>query len=89
MNPLWSWLLAAVGITGLWLAGRNNKLGWAIGLFAQVLWLTYGIATRQPGFIATAFAYAFVYGRNWWRWRKQEIFKAEIARLEEERGPHV
>lgn len=72
MNQLWSWALAAVGITGLWLAGRNNKLGWAIGLFAQTLWLAYGITTRQWGFIATAFAYGFVYGRNWLRWRRQE-----------------
>lgn len=68
MNQLWSWILAAVGITGIYLAGRMNKLGWAIGLGAQLLWLAYAIATRQWGFIATAIAYGFVYARNWWRW---------------------
>ncbi len=73
MNQLWSWALAGVGITGIWLAGRNNKLGWAIGLGAQVLWLAYAIATRQWGFIATALAYGAIYGRNWWKWRQQEL----------------
>lgn len=65
---IWSFALAAVGILGLWLAGRNNKYGWAIGLAAQALWIVYAIATNQPGFIASALAYAAVYGRNWWKW---------------------
>lgn len=78
MSQLWSWALAAVGITGIWLAGRNNKLGWAIGLGAQVLWVAYAVATSQWGFLATAFAYGFVYGRNWLRWRNAE--RAHAAR---------
>lgn len=78
MSQLWSWLLAAVGITGIWLAGRNNKLGWAIGLGAQVLWLAYAVITRQWGFIVTAFAYGFVYGKNWLRWRRNERATADI-----------
>lgn len=72
MNQLWSWALTAVGVTGLFFAGRNNKLGWAIGLGAQVLWLAYAIATRQWGFIVSVFAYGGVYARNWWRWRSAE-----------------
>jgi nicotinamide riboside transporter PnuC len=82
VNQLWSWALAAVGITGIWLAGRNNKLGWAIGLAAQVLWLAYAIATRQWGFIATALAYGAIYGRNWWKWREQERAAERLQNLE-------
>lgn len=69
---LWSWILAAVGITGIWLAGRNNKAGWAIGFAAQFLWAAYAVVSQQWGFIATAVAYGAVYGRNWLRWRRQE-----------------
>lgn len=43
----WSYLLAAVGIFGLWLAGRKRAIGWAVGLFAQVLWIAYALVTRQ------------------------------------------
>lgn len=66
----WSWLLTAVGVTGLWLAGSKNKVWWMIGLGAQFLWLAYALATEQYGFFFSAFAYGSVYARNlraWWR----------------------
>lgn len=72
MTQLWSWLLTAIGVTGLLFAGSCRKLGWAIGLSAQLLWLTYAIVTRQWGFIVSAFAYGFVYARNWLAWRAAE-----------------
>jgi hypothetical protein len=65
----WSWLLTAVGVTGLFLAGSNRSAGWALGLFAQVLWLTYAIVTKQYGFVVSCFAYGYVYARNFRRWR--------------------
>lgn len=69
---LWSIALAAIGITGLWLAGSQRRLGWALGLSAQLLWIVYGITTAQYGFIASALAYGFVYARNWHRARAKE-----------------
>lgn len=65
---LWSYTLAAVGILGIWLAGRRNLWGWAVGCGAQVLWIVYALATEQYGFIVSALAYGAVYGRNWWLW---------------------
>lgn len=64
MGALWSYALAAVGLTGLWLAGSGKALGWMVGVGAQVLWIAYAIATQQWGFILTAVAYAFVYLRG-------------------------
>jgi len=54
MSPYWSYVLTAVGVFGLWLAGRHDTRGWLVGLAAQVLWITYAVATRQWGFIAHA-----------------------------------
>jgi len=71
MSQLWSWALAAVGILGIYLAGRQKAVGWLVGVGAQVLWLAYGIATRQWGFLTTAVAYAAIYGKNWLSWRRQ------------------
>jgi hypothetical protein len=70
MSPLWSYGLAAIGIAGIWLAGRDKSVGWALGLFAQFLWVAYALATGQYGFIVSAVAYGAVYGRNWVRWRR-------------------
>lgn len=69
---LWSWILTAVGIAGLYLAGSKNKLGWLLGLFAQILWFLFAIATEQYGFIFSAFAYGFVYIRNYIRWGSEK-----------------
>jgi hypothetical protein len=70
MNPglIWSIALAAVGILGIYLAGRKNLWGWAIGTGAQVLWIVFALVTQQYGFILSALAYGAVYGRNWYRW---------------------
>lgn len=66
MNPqLWSWLLAAIGITGMALAGRTRPaIGWTIGIAAQVLWAAYALATGQYGFLLSCAGYAAVYTLN-------------------------
>ena len=69
---IWSVALAAIGILGLLLAGRKKSVGWGIGLSAQLLWIIYAIATAQYGFILSALAYGFVYGKNYLAWRKDE-----------------
>ena len=66
---MWSWILMSVGLLGLWLAGSNNRLGWALGIFAQVLWIIYAIQTSQYGFIISALAYGAVYARNFKKWK--------------------
>ncbi len=66
----WSWILTAIGVFGLWLAGRKSHWGWAVGLGAQALWLTYAIGTRQYGFIVSAFCYGWVYLKNFRAWRR-------------------
>ena len=71
MSPYWSYLLTAVGIFGIYLAGRKNLYGWAVGLGAQVLWIAYAFSTEQWGFIVSAFAYGSVYAKNWSRWAKE------------------
>jgi len=67
----WSWILTAVGVFGLYLAGRKSPWGWAVGIGAQVLWFAYAVTTRQRGFIVSCLAYGAVYVRNFRAWRAQ------------------
>jgi hypothetical protein len=67
VNALWSWVLMAVGVTGLWVAGRRPAVGWGIGVAAQVLWVAYALATAQLGFLVSAGVYGSVYLANWRR----------------------
>jgi hypothetical protein len=68
----WSWLLTAVGVTGLWAAGSKKSWGWAIGIGAQGLWIAYALHTGQYGFLASALAYGTVYVRNYLAWRRPD-----------------
>ena len=40
-----------------------------------MLWFTYAIVTEQYGFILSAFAYGFVYAKNFLAWHREK--KAE------------
>lgn len=71
-NLVWSVALAAVGILGLYLAGSKNIWGWAVSLLAQAVWIVFALVTAQYGFILSALAYGFVYGRNFVKWRKEK-----------------
>ena len=62
---LWSYILAVVGLAGLYLAGGPRaSLGWSLGIASQSLWGAYAIASEQYGFLVTAFAYGVVYAKN-------------------------
>ena len=71
-NLVWSVVLAVVGILGLYLAGSKNNLGWAVSFGAQALWVIFAIVTEQYGFILSAVAYGWVYGRNYLKWRREQ-----------------
>lgn len=81
---MWSYLLAAVGIAGLLLAGSKRKIGWGIGFFAQFLWVAYAVVTEQYGFLISAFAYAMVYARNYLKWRFEERVAQTVPPFEQE-----
>lgn len=66
----WSWLLTAVGITGFWLSGSGKRVGWAVNMSAQGLWIAYSLQTEQYGFIIASVMYFIVFLRNWIRWGK-------------------
>lgn len=75
---MWSYLLTAVGVLGLFLAGRKSWTGWAVGLAAQSLWVAYALASHQYGFLLSAAAYGWVYARNLRAWRAEARAQEEV-----------
>lgn len=73
----WSFLLTSVGVFGLFIVGNSKWWGFAIGLFAQTLWLAYALATHQYGFLLSAFAYGWVNVRGWRNFRRNDKEKAD------------
>jgi nicotinamide riboside transporter PnuC len=69
---MWSYVLAAIGVTGIFFVGRKTIWGWFVLLFNEVLWIAYALITNQYGFILSAIAYAIVYIKSYMLWRQED-----------------
>ena len=70
---MWSYVLAAIGVTGIYFVGRKSIWAWFLLLFNECLWMAYAITTEQYGFIFAAIAYAIVYIRSYIHWSKEPV----------------
>jgi hypothetical protein len=61
---IWSFLLAAGSIFGLWLVSKNERNGWKFCLFMEIPWSIWAIWLEQWGFLMLCIAYAVVYWHN-------------------------
>lgn len=69
---MWSWVLAAVGVFGIYFVGRKTVWGWIVLLCNEVIWIVYATTTKQYGFIVSAVAYGVVYVRSFIHWRRDD-----------------
>jgi hypothetical protein len=75
---MWSWVLAVIGVTGIYFVGRKTIWGWIVLCFNEVLWITYALITKQYGFIFSAIAYAAVYVKSYIHWKREESENNEV-----------
>lgn len=68
----WSFVLAGIGVIGIWLIGDGHRIGYIYGIIAQIAWAIYSIFTHQYGFIVTCVALGYVYARGWMKARHRE-----------------
>ncbi len=61
MTPIWSYVLAAFGITGILVARKRPDIGWWFNIAAQVPWTVYAVTTGQWGFLASGVCYTTGY----------------------------
>ena len=66
-----SYVLAAVGVTGIFFVGRKTIWGWLVLLTNECIWIAYALATKQYGFILMATAYSAVYIKSYLAWREE------------------
>lgn len=69
---MWSYVLAAIGVAGIFLVGRKTIWGWLILLLNECIWVAYAITTKQYGFILMATAYSAVYIKSFIHWKREE-----------------
>lgn len=62
------YLLSAITIYSMLLAGNKKKGAWAVGLVNQFLWLVWIIFSASWGLLPMNIALWVVYGRNYLKW---------------------
>ena len=70
---LWSWTLEGIGFIGAYFVGRKRWQGWIVMILASVLWIVFGLRTRQYGFTVASMAFLVVYSRNLRAWRADPL----------------
>jgi len=80
----WSWILAAIGVTGIFFVGRKVMWAWLLLLLNECLWIMYAVTTKQYGFIFAAVAYGVVYIKSFIHWRNDDVISA--AAVEENKS---
>lgn len=70
---IWSWVLAIVGVFGIFFVGQKKIWGWPLLLLNECLWIAYAIQTKQYGFIFAAIVYGGVYVKSYLFWRKDHL----------------
>ena len=68
---MWSWILACVGVTGIFFVGRKTVWGWLVLLVNECIWIAYALKTDQYGFIFMSTAYSIVYIKSYLKWREE------------------
>lgn len=77
VSQLWSWGLAVVGISGVYLTTKKLYAGYIVGVLVQVLWISYAIVSSQYGFILSALGFAWVNALGWYRWTRSNAPRPE------------
>jgi hypothetical protein len=67
---MWSWILAVIGVSGIFLVGRKTISGWLILGVNEFLWIAYSLSTKQYGFIFMALVYMAVYTKSYIHWKR-------------------
>lgn len=65
-----TWVMSALTISVMLLAGSKNKWAWRISLVNQFLWLYWIVSTKTWGLLPMNIAMFGVAGRNLWLWER-------------------
>lgn len=64
------WVMSAITIYMTVLAGNKHRSAWLVGLFNQLLWLVWIVASGNFGFLPMNAALWIVYARNHMKWSR-------------------
>lgn len=80
-------VLSAISIYAMILAGNKNKRTWLVGLANQVLWLSWIIMSETWGLLPMNIAIWIVYTRNHIKWTNDAKLLKELDKFQDQGRP--
>ena len=65
------WLATVCGLTGVYLLGNKNKIGFLVFMAASLSWVTFGILTDSVAVIIGSSIFFFMHLRGWISWNRE------------------
>jgi len=65
------WLATVCGLTGVYLLGNKNKIGFLVFMAASLSWVTFGILTNSFAVIIGSSIFFFMHLRGWISWGRE------------------
>lgn len=66
------WLGTACGLTGVYLLGNKNKLGFVLFMIASLSWMTFGILTDSIAMSIGSSVFFILHLRGWLSWNRND-----------------
>ncbi|HBE82457.1 MAG: nicotinamide mononucleotide transporter [Blastocatellia bacterium] len=66
------WLATAAGLTGVYLLGNRNRLGFLVMMIASLSWMTVGFLISSIALILGSVVFFTLHVRGFLAWRREE-----------------
>jgi Nicotinamide mononucleotide transporter len=64
------WLATVCGLTGVYLLGNKNKLGFVLFMIASLSWVTFGVLTGSVAVMIGSSIFFIMHLRGWINWSR-------------------
>lgn len=75
------WLATVCGLTGVYLIGSRNRIGFLIMMIASLSWMTVGFMIWSVALIVGSLVFFSLHVRGFLAWRKDEKASLEAAHV--------
>lgn len=66
-----AWIASACTFVSMFLIGRQQRVGWLVGLFAQIFWVWFALQVHSTGLLFFEVVFIGLVSWNWFEWRKR------------------
>lgn len=73
------WLATVLGLTGVYLLGNKNKIGFIVFMGASMSWVTFGVLTASIPVVIGSCIFFIMHLRGFISWLRHERDEREVS----------